>query len=80
MVKIHTGTSLLGHAVEAPQTPDEATLERVPNPIRAELHRSLHRAGIHFALFRSPVSRICTLVIDYLPGSGLVELKSSNSI
>ena len=32
MVKVHTGTSLLGRAVEAPRTPDEATLDRVPNP------------------------------------------------
>jgi len=77
MVKIHTGTSLLGHAVEAPKSPDEATLERVPNP---------HPNENYIARFTVPeFTALCPLtgqpdfallVIDYLPGRWLVESKS----
>jgi len=45
MVKFHTGTSLLGHSVERPQSPDEATLERVPNP---------HEGQNYIARFTAP--------------------------
>jgi 7-cyano-7-deazaguanine reductase len=77
MVKVRTGTSLLGRAVETPRTPDEATLERVPNP---------HPDTNYIARFTAPeFTAICPvtgqpdfaiLVIDYLPGAWLIESKS----
>lgn len=77
MVKIQTGTSLLGHKVAAPQSPDEAMLERVPNP---------HPDEAYVARFTAPeFTSLCPvtgqpdfahLVIDYVPGAWLVESKS----
>jgi 7-cyano-7-deazaguanine reductase len=77
MVKAHTGTTLLGRKTEAPQTPDEATLERVANP---------HPGENYVARFTVPeFTSLCPitgqpdfahLVIDYLPGAWLVESKS----
>jgi 7-cyano-7-deazaguanine reductase len=77
MVKTHTGTSLLGHKVAIPQSPDEATLERVPNP---------HPSEIYVARFTAPeFTSLCPvtgqpdfahLVIDYVPSAWLVESKS----
>jgi 7-cyano-7-deazaguanine reductase len=77
MVKIHTGPSLLGHAVTAPRSPGEATLERVPNP---------HPDETYVARFTAPeFTSLCPvtgqpdfahLVIDYVPGPWLVESKS----
>ncbi len=77
MVKIHTGTSLLGQAVEAPKSPDEATLERVPNPHPNENYIARFTAPEFTAL--CPITGqpdFALLVIDYLPGSWLVESKS----
>jgi 7-cyano-7-deazaguanine reductase len=77
MVKVHTGTSLLGRAVGAPQTPDEATLERVPNPNLGENYIVRFTAPEFTAL--CPVTGqpdFALLVIDYLPGAWLVESKS----
>ena len=67
----------LGRAVEIPDSPDKAVLDRVPNP----------QAGTKFlARFTFPeFTSICPvtgqpdfgiLVIDYLPGEWLVESKS----
>ncbi len=67
----------LGHSVAMPDHPDEAVLERVPNP----------QAGTNFvARFTVPeFTSVCPvtnqpdfahLVIDYVPGSWLVESKS----
>ncbi|VTZ52423.1 NADPH-dependent 7-cyano-7-deazaguanine reductase [Methylocella tundrae] len=77
MVKTHTGTSQLGASVAAPASPEEATLERVPNP-----HRSEH----YLARFTAPeFTSLCPvtgqpdfalLVIDYVPDEWLVESKS----
>ena len=81
MVKVHTGTSLLGHAVGAPQTPDEATLERVPNPNPGENYIVRFTAPEFTAL--CPVTGqpdFALLVIDYLPGAWLVELKSLKAL
>ena len=74
MVKVHTGTTLLGRAVDAPQSPDEVTLERVPNP---------HPGTDYIARFTAPeFTSLCPvtgqpdfalLVIDYLPGQWLVD-------
>jgi 7-cyano-7-deazaguanine reductase len=77
MVKFHTGTSQLGHGVAAPRTPDEATLDRVPNPHRGENYIARFTAPEFTAL--CPVTGqpdFALLVIDYLPGSWLVESKS----
>jgi 7-cyano-7-deazaguanine reductase len=77
MVKSKTGASLLGHSVKAPASPEEAILERVPNP---------HEDANYVARFTAPeFTSLCPvtgqpdfalLVIDYVPGKWLVESKS----
>jgi 7-cyano-7-deazaguanine reductase len=77
MVNTHTGATLLGHAVTAAQSPEEATLERVPNP---------HPGTNYVARFTAPeFTSLCPvtgqpdfahIVIDYVPGGWLVESKS----
>jgi 7-cyano-7-deazaguanine reductase len=77
MVKIHTGVSLLGSKAQVPSTPDEATLDRVPNP---------HAGENYIARFTVPeFTSLCPitgqpdfahLVIDYLPSIWLIESKS----
>ncbi len=77
MTKSHTGPSLLGQHVALPASPDEAELDRVPNP----------QAGTDYlARFTAPeFTSLCPvtgqpdfalLVIDYAPGDWLVESKS----
>jgi len=72
-----SGLSQLGQNVAAPQSPDEAVLERVPNG----------NAGTGFVVrFTAPeFTSLCPMtgqpdfahiVIDYLPGDWLVESKS----
>jgi 7-cyano-7-deazaguanine reductase len=70
-------TLQLGHATALPQTPEEARLDRVPNP---------HIGTDYLARFTCPeFTSICPVtgqpdfgivVIDYLPGEWLVESKS----
>jgi 7-cyano-7-deazaguanine reductase len=70
-------TLQLGHATALPLTPEEARLDRVPNP---------HIGTDYLARFTCPeFTSICPvtgqpdfgiLVIDYLPGEWLVESKS----
>jgi 7-cyano-7-deazaguanine reductase len=77
MVRVHTGTSLLGRAGAAPRTPDEATLDRMANPHQGENYIARFTAPEFTAL--CPVTGqpdFAHLVIDYLPGSWLVESKS----
>ncbi len=73
----HAGLTQLGQATDLPASPEEATLERVPNP----------QAGFGYvARFTAPeFTSICPmtgqpdfaqLVIDYVPGEWLVESKS----
>ena len=67
----------LGHAVAWPESPDEATLERVPNP---------HPDKLYLARFTAPeFTSLCpktgqpdfgTLTIAYTPAAKCVELKS----
>jgi 7-cyano-7-deazaguanine reductase len=67
----------LGQAARQPQSPEEAVLERVPNP-----HPGTH----YLARFTAPeFTSLCPmtaqpdfahLVIDYVPGDWLVESKS----
>src|SRR3954471_9387159 len=77
MAKQDKPISILGHATKLPQSPDEATLERVPNP---------HPDANYVARFTAPeFTCLCPvtgqpdfahLVIDYLPNQWLVESKS----
>jgi 7-cyano-7-deazaguanine reductase len=74
---LDASTLQLGHATALPQTPEEARLDRVPNP---------HAGTDYLARFTCPeFTSICPvtgqpdfgiLVIDYLPGEWLVESKS----
>ncbi|HMB47699.1 MAG TPA: preQ(1) synthase [Afifellaceae bacterium] len=72
-----SGLTQLGQASEQPKSPDEAILERVPNP----------QAGTDYLVrFTAPeFTSLCPmtgqpdfahLVIDYVPGDWLVESKS----
>ncbi len=70
-------TTQLGHAVQAPASPDEAVLDRVPNP---------HAGTLYLARFTVPeFTSLCPvtgqpdfahLVIDTVPRDWLVESKS----
>jgi len=72
-----TGLSQLGRQTEAPDSPERAQLERVPNP---------HPDDLYLARFTAPeFTSLCPvtgqpdfahLVIDYAPGPWLVESKS----
>ncbi|HEY8611175.1 MAG TPA: preQ(1) synthase, partial [Roseomonas sp.] len=72
-----SGLTQLGQCTSQPQSPDEAVLERVPNP----------HPGTHYvARFTAPeFTSLCPitgqpdfahLMIDYIPGDWLVESKS----
>ena len=74
---IYAGLTQLGGATVQPKTPEEAVLERVPNP----------NPGDHYVVrFTAPeFTSLCPitgqpdfahLVIDYVPGEWLVESKS----
>jgi 7-cyano-7-deazaguanine reductase len=72
-----SGLTMLGHHVEQPRTPEEAKLERVPNP---------HPGMRYCVRFAAPeFTSLCPLtgqpdfahlVIDYVPRDWLVESKS----
>ena len=72
-----SGVTLLGQPARLPESPDEALLERVPNP---------HPDTPYLARFTSPeFTSLCPitgqpdfahLVIDYVPRDWLVESKS----
>ncbi|AMJ59895.1 preQ(1) synthase [Bosea sp. PAMC 26642] len=74
---LDASTLQLGHATALPASPEEARLDRVPNP---------HAGTSYLARFTCPeFTSICPvtgqpdfgiLVIDYLPGDWLVESKS----
>ncbi len=73
----HTGVGVLGRHAPLPASPEEAPLERVPNP---------HIGSDYLTRFTAPeFTSLCPvtgqpdfahLVIDYLPGDWLVESKS----
>jgi 7-cyano-7-deazaguanine reductase len=77
MVKTHTGPTLLGQKASLPPSPEDAVLERVPNP---------HRDANYVARFTAPeFTSLCPvtgqpdfahIVIDYVPDEWLVESKS----
>lgn len=74
---IYQGLDQLGQQIAAPTSPDDANLERVPNP---------HPDTLYLARFVAPeFTSLCPvtgqpdfahLVIDYAPGEWLVESKS----
>ncbi len=76
-MKSADGPKLLGQYVALPASPDEAELDRVPNP---------HPDTLYLARFTQPeFTSLCpvtgqpdfaTLVIDYAPAGWLVESKS----
>jgi 7-cyano-7-deazaguanine reductase len=75
--EISPAPTLLGKEVALPQSPEVATLDRVPNP---------HPGKLYLARFTAPeFTSLCPvtgqpdfahLVIDYVPRSWLVESKS----
>lgn len=77
MSKIEEHVSQLGQQADLPQSPEEAVMERVPNP---------HKGDEYLVRFTAPeFTSICPvtgqpdfahLVIDYVPGDWLVESKS----
>jgi len=71
------GALQLGRAVEWPKTPDEAQIDRVPNPQR-DTDYLVRFAAPEFTSL-CPVTGqpdFAHLVIDYIPGSWLLESKS----
>ncbi|MEZ5945630.1 MAG: preQ(1) synthase [Hyphomonas sp.] len=74
---IYQGLGQLGQQTNQPQSPEEAQLERVPNP---------HAGTLYLTRFVAPeFTSLCPvtgqpdfahLVIDYVPGDWLVESKS----
>ena len=71
------GVTQLGQSVSAPASPDEAVLERVPNPQAGELYLARFTAPEFTSL--CPVTGqpdFAHLVIDYAPGEWLIESKS----
>jgi 7-cyano-7-deazaguanine reductase len=72
-----SGVTLLGQPARLPESPDQALLERVPNP---------HPDALYLARFTSPeFTSLCPitgqpdfahLVIDYVPKDWLLESKS----
>ena len=72
-----TTLTQLGRAVSAPASPDEAVLERVPNPQAGTLYLARFTAPEFTSL--CPVTGqpdFARLVIDYAPDQWLIESKS----
>ena len=72
-----TDLTQLGQAVAAPASPDEAVLERAPNPQAGSLYLARFTAPEFTSL--CPVTGqpdFATLVIDYVPDQWLFESKS----
>jgi 7-cyano-7-deazaguanine reductase len=70
-------TLVLGRNVVAPASPDEAVLDRVPNPQADTIFVARFTAPEFTSL--CPVTAqpdFATLVIDYVPGAWLLESKS----
>jgi 7-cyano-7-deazaguanine reductase len=74
---IYSGLTQLGTAVQPPSNPEEAVLERVPNPQSGTLYAVRFTAPEFTSL--CPLTGqpdFAHLVIDYLPADWLVESKS----
>ncbi|MCK5040679.1 MAG: NADPH-dependent 7-cyano-7-deazaguanine reductase QueF [Sphingomonadales bacterium] len=75
--KTYEGLAQLGKAVSQPQSPDEATLETVPNPQAGETYLVRFTCPEFTSL--CPVTGqpdFAHFVIDYVPDAKLVESKS----
>lgn len=74
---IYRGLTQLGGRTELPQSPEQAVLERVPNPHPGEKYLVRFAAPEFTSL--CPITGqpdFAHLVIDYVPGDWLVESKS----
>ncbi len=74
---IYEGLIQLGSKSELPASPDEAVLEKVPNPQKGTLYSVRFTAPEFTSL--CPITGapdFAHLVIDYIPGDFLVESKS----
>ena len=74
---IYSDLDQLGRPVEAPQSPDEAILERVKNPQLDTLYNVRFTAPEFTSLCpKTGQPDFAILVLDYVPGEWLVESKS----
>jgi 7-cyano-7-deazaguanine reductase len=77
MAESYLGLTHLGHATTIPKNPDDAVLERVPNP-RTDAAYVVRFTVPEFTSI-CPVTGqpdFAHIVIDYIPGAWLVESKS----
>lgn len=75
--KTHAGLTQLGRETRIPAKPEDALIEKVPNPAPGERYLVRFTAPEFTAL--CPITGqpdFAHLVIDYIPGSYLVESKS----
>jgi 7-cyano-7-deazaguanine reductase len=77
MTEPYAGLTQLGHAAKIPQSPDEAVLERVPNP-RADAAYLVRFTVPEFTSLCPMTGQpdFAHIVIDYIPRDWLVESKS----
>jgi 7-cyano-7-deazaguanine reductase len=77
MTGSYNGLTQLGHATPAPQSPEQAVLERVPNP-RPDAHYLIRFAAPEFTSLCPLTGQpdFAHLVIDYVPRDWIVESKS----
>jgi 7-cyano-7-deazaguanine reductase len=74
---IYDNLTMLGGATELPANPDEAVLERVPNP-QADVNYLVRFTAPEFTSLCPMTGQpdFAHLMIDYIPGDWLVESKS----
>jgi len=77
MTESYAGLTQLGQHITAPQSPDEAKLERVPNP-HSEVPYLIRFAAPEFTSLCPLTGQpdFAHLVIDYVPSEWIVESKS----
>jgi len=77
MTESYAGLTQLGQHITAPQSPDEARLERVPNP-RQDTQYLIRFAAPEFTSLCPLTGQpdFAHLVIDYVPADWIVESKS----
>ena len=77
MTESYAGLSQLGQATAAPQSPEQAVLERVANP-RPDAHYLIRFAAPEFTSLCPLTGQpdFAHLVIDYIPRDWIVESKS----
>lgn len=77
MTENYDGLTQLGQHIAAPQSPDEAKLERVPNP-RTDARYLIRFAAPEFTSLCPLTGQpdFAHLVIDYVPDQWIVESKS----